>query len=55
MKDFIIKCVVVTLCACFFMHYFYPRTVYIDTDHRYDRFTGKAEYRAGYCGSWLNY
>ena len=52
MGDFIVKCITVTLCACFFMYFFYPRITYIDQHHRYDCITGKAEYYSTHFGRW---
>lgn len=50
MKEFTIKCLVVTFCVSFLMIFFYPRYQGIDKDHRIDTITGTVETKT--CYGW---
>jgi len=44
LDDFIIRCVVVTLCIWFLLYNFYPQYEFIDSTHRVNKVSGKSEY-----------
>lgn len=44
LKDFIIKCVVITLCVWLILYLFYPRYEFFDDTHRANKITGRVEY-----------
>lgn len=44
MKDFIIKCCVVTLCVTWLLYLFFPRYEFTDATHVANRITGKIHY-----------
>jgi len=50
MKEFIIKCIVVTVCIYFVFNTCIPRYESIDKDYRFDRITGKQEVK-----TWLGW
>ena len=50
MKEFIIKCFIVTFCFYFLFSNCFPRYESIEKDYRFDKVTGKQE-----CKTWLGW